>query len=67
MGRIAFYDIINGKIISFIYFYKDRDIVISDTQPELVRGVSLQSKFPYFFIRYLTQQMEIQFLFQLVT
>jgi hypothetical protein len=49
MGRIAFYDIINGKIISFIYFYKDRDIVISDTQPELVRGVSLQSKFPYFF------------------
>ena len=49
MGRIVFYDIINGKIISFIYFYKDRDIVISDTQPELVRGVSLQSKFPYFF------------------
>ena len=50
MGRIAFYDIINGKIISFIYFYKDRDIVISDTQPELVRGVSLQSKFPYFLL-----------------
>ena len=37
MGRMAFYDIKN-----------DKDFIISDSQPELIRGVS--TKFPYYYL-----------------
>lgn len=39
MGRIAFYDIKN-----------DKDIALTDSQPELIRGISYSSKGDHIFV-----------------